>query len=90
MNTFDRKTYGRIFVAKPEDVATVDAIVKELDEFEYGYMPDNFITVWPGKVEVSYGHKFEADIDKLMETCLNRGIWIYCVTGRRDPLAAYM
>lgn len=82
-NEFVRKSYGRIYVAPDGNPGDVAEIIRQLDEFEYGYLPDNFIAKWNGKIEPVYGWKFEMDIDKLTTECWNRGIWLFCVTGRR-------
>mgnify|MGYP003316698031 CR=1 FL=1 len=38
--TFSRKGYGRIFVEKEEDIAKVEAIMEEIDKYEFkGYYP---------------------------------------------------
>jgi hypothetical protein len=87
MSLFVKKSYGRIFVRSTDEIERVSQIIKQLDEFEWGYLPDHFIAVWPGKIEVTYGHKFEIDIDQLTEACWNAGIHVFCVTGKRDPLA---
>ena len=42
-NNFPRKGYGAIFVEKPEDVERVKSIIREMDEFEYGYLPENLV-----------------------------------------------
>ncbi len=87
MSRFMSKTHGRIFVADESKIPAVRAKIKELDDFEYTYLPDNFVTKWNGKIETTYGHKFEIDMEQLTEACWNEGIWIFCVTGYRDPLA---
>lgn len=89
MNTFDRKTYGRIYVTPDGNPGDVEEIIRQLDEFEHSYLPGNFIAKWNGKIEPVYGHKFEMDIDKLTAECWNRGIWIFCVTGKPDPMRIF-
>lgn len=88
MNEFQRKTWGRIYVADPEKIEQVRSLIEQLDEFEFCYLPDGFIAPWHGHIEPVYGHKFEMDIDKLTTECWQRGIWIFCVTGRRDPMSS--
>ena len=78
---FGKKTYGRIWVADEKYVKAVDAICKELDGFEHGYMPRDFIAVYAGELyDVVYGHKFELNYHLLTQVCWSRGIWITCVT----------
>jgi len=80
---FQKKTYGRIWVQEADQVEKVNALIKEIDAFEWDYLPDDFIAVYDGDLEdVIWGHKFELDIAKLTQECLFRGIWIACVTGR--------
>lgn len=80
---FPRKGYGRIYVEKQEDVQKVKDIIKNMDEFEYDYLPDNLIAVFEGKIETVYTHKFcDLDIGLLMEKCWQNGIKMFCVEGR--------
>jgi hypothetical protein len=89
MSEFIRKSFGRIYTAPDGNPGDVEEIIRQLDEFEHSYLPDKFITKWSGKIEPIYGHKFEMDIDKLTAECWSRGIYIFCVTGKRDPLATF-
>lgn len=83
---FDKKTHGRIWVPKEEDIARVDAVIKELDDFEHSYLPSNFISVYTGDLlDLEYGHKFEMSRTLLQQACMSIGIWIVCVTGHRRP-----
>lgn len=85
-DSFDKKTSGRIWVAKPEHIKIVDSIIEELDGFEHSYMPKGFIAVYEGELfDVIYGHKFEMKQSLLTQVCLSRKIWIVCVTGIREP-----
>lgn len=78
---FQRKTYGRIFVAQDEQIELVEKIIGELDPFEAKYMPEVLVTIYSpgGKNPLIYLHKFEMDIIALTRTCLEKGIWIWCV-----------
>lgn len=86
MSQFQKKSFGRIYVADPDAVEEVAKIIEELDPFEYEYLPKSFIAPWTGKIEPTYGYKFEADIYKITEACWNQGIWVFCVTGLPDPV----
>jgi predicted RNA-binding protein with EMAP domain len=69
------KGYGRIYVEKKEDIQKVKDIIKQMDEFEYGYLPKDLITVFEGKKEMTYTHKFaDLDINDLIIKCWNQGI----------------
>lgn len=92
---FERKGYGRIFVDKEENIARVKEIIKEMDEYEYGYLPDDLITVYDttcykihsdgsiSTASTTYNHKFDSlDLGELMFRCWNEGIHIFCLIGR--------
>ena len=40
-NEFPRKGYGRIFVEKESDIPIVKEIIRKMDDFEYGYLPED-------------------------------------------------
>lgn len=83
--TFTRKGFGRIFVDKPENIETVKQIIHGIDEFEYDYMPDDFIAVFEEYPKLVYTHKFdELDINKLTAMCFKRGIYIFCCDNGFD------
>ena len=87
-NCFMKKTYGRIFVPVGMTAALVHEAVRELDAYEFDYMPKDIVAVWnPGEPppRLVYTHKFEIDIDKLTALCWSRGIHVWCVTGYHDP-----
>lgn len=85
MNTMTRKGYGRIYVLDPAHVEAVKAIVKELDEFEFEYMPDAMVAPFSEYPKVIYTHKFDAlDLDALTATCLSRGIVIWVFDSGHD------
>ncbi len=81
----ERKTYGRIFVAKPEDVQIVEETIREVDEFEYDYLPKGLVAVYGQDDELKYLHKFEIDRNALARACMDKGVWIWVVDGARDP-----
>lgn len=84
--TMPRKDYGRILVQKEEDIAKVDAIIKEMDEFEYDYMPKDFICVFEkDNVETIYTHKFDSlDLIELQLRCWEQNIPIMIICGLID------
>ena len=62
----------------PEDIDKVRAIIKELDEFEYDYLPDNYIAHFSEFPGVEYTGKFDdLSIDELTAICWERGIHIW-------------
>lgn len=80
MVTFTRKGYGRIYTSKPEDTEKVLEIIREIDEFESGYLPSGFIAPFSEYPKLLYTHKFcDLDINKLTAVCWSRGIFIWCL-----------
>lgn len=73
-----QKAKGRIFVRHKEHVQQVAEILKQIDEFEYNYLPDNFIAVYNegGPNHLIYTHKFDPNILTLEKACLDKGIKI--------------
>ena len=88
MNTFTRKGYGRIYVQNSEDCDKVKEIIKELNEFEYEYLPQRLIAHISHFPAVVYTGKFdELDLDLLTIVCAARGINIFCFDSRGDEFA---
>lgn len=87
MLEFQKKTYGRIWVKTKDEVDKVREIIKDQDEFEFSYLPEDFVAVYAGKLgDLSYGHKFELDYYELTKRCLAVGIWIIPITDGRDVI----
>lgn len=88
--TLDRKGYGRIFVEKETDIQKVKDIIKEMDEFEFDYLPDDLITVFSeDNMKAVYTHKFsDLDTQLLTRICWERGIkmfvWYGLMNGYED------
>lgn len=81
MNTLPHKGYGRIYVENVEDIPKVKDIIKEMDEYEFRYMPQDLIAPFRSYPAVVYTHKFnDLDMDALTATCWDRGIriWVFC------------
>ena len=83
---FFYKGQGRIFVHTEKDIARVKKIGERLDPFEWVYMPEDFIAVYPGKTLATlvYSGKFEPDLEKLREACMEEGIPILCLARHQD------
>lgn len=92
-NTFPRKAYGRIFVEKEEDIQKVKDIIRKMDEFEYGYLPTDLITVFSPNIrrfpdhdpkdhlwlDMAYTHKFDTlNLNELQFRCWAAGIKVFC------------
>jgi len=85
---FTRKGYGRIFVMNKVEIPIVDEIIKEMDEFEHEYLPDDFIASFSEYPKLKYTGKFDSlDIDKLTAICWKRGIPIFCCDSENNPYA---
>jgi len=85
MNTFTRKGYGRIYVYNPDDVQKVSDIIKEVDSFEWDYLPNGFIAPFSEYPSLAYTHKFcDLDIDSLTALCWSRGVIIWCFDNGHD------
>lgn len=93
--TFEHKGYGRIFTDSEENVEKIKEVIKEMDEYEFGYLPKDLITVYDpdsfkkyedgsiGTADTVYNHKFDdLDLGELMFRCWSRGIHMFCVIGR--------
>lgn len=86
MKTFTRKGYGRIYVEDAELIDSVKEIIKGLDEFEFEYLPHEFITSFTNYPALVYTHKFDGlDINLLTATCWKKGIKIWaCDNGHEE------
>lgn len=80
MNTLTHKGYGRIYCESGDKVLEVEAVINELDAFEYSYMPKGMVAPFEEYPKVVYTHKFsDMDMDKLTAECWKRGIkiWVF-------------
>lgn len=83
MNTFSHKSYGAIYVKDEKDIPKVKEVIKEMDEFEFEYLPKEFIKPFSDYPRVCYTHKFsDLDIDDLTAKCWDKGIIIWCFDAR--------
>ena len=81
---FSRKGYGRIFVEHEEDVDKIKEIIKEIDDYEYNYLPDGLITVFSSdSYESAYVHKFcDMDMGKVLKAAWEKVIHCFVVFGK--------
>ena len=76
---FTRKGYGRIYVHDISRIEDVKDIIKQMDEYEFSYMPKEMIAPFSKYPEVIYTHKFDVlNLDALSAICASRGIFIFC------------
>lgn len=73
------KGYGRIFVKNKEDMAILKSIIKEIDEREYAYLPDDLIGLISDYPYIKYIAKFDIDVDELAAVCFSRGLNILII-----------
>lgn len=85
INTLTRKGYGRIYVDTVENIEKVKAIIKEMDKFEYDYLPKDLITVYTEYPKVCYTHKFDGlDMNKFVANCWAVGIKVWVFDAGHD------
>lgn len=90
MNNLTRKGYARIYVANPADIEKIDALIKELDEFEHEYLPEKLIAPFSEYPKLCYTHKFDGlCMNRLSAECWKRGIYIWvCDNGHSEFMDA--
>lgn len=89
-----RKGESRCFVFDKNHVELVEETIKEIDEFEFDYMPDNWVEFWdypnakycPPMV---YNGKFDIDIINLKIACAKKGIAISVVSTNINDDCCY-
>jgi hypothetical protein len=80
MNQFTRKGYGRIYVNNIEDIEIVKNEIKEMDAFEFEYLPEKLITTFDQYPQLEYTSKFDTiDLDKLTANLWKNGVFIFCL-----------
>ena len=82
---FTTKGYGRIYVMERSHIDSVKHIIKEMDQFEYDYLPDDFITVFSEYPKLIFTHKFDdLDLDQLALKCFEYGVPVLCIDNRHS------
>ena len=88
MSTLTHKGYGRIYCETETDAAKVKAIIKEIDEGEFTYLPADLIAPFSEYPKVVYTHKFsDMDMSDLTAVCWSRGIKIFAFDNNRQEYA---
>jgi hypothetical protein len=90
MATLTHKGYGRIYCETADDIPRVKAVVEELDDFEFGYLPEGLVTVCTEYPRVIYNGKFsDLDMDILTAVCWSRGIriWVFDSGHNEMPIS---
>lgn len=82
MRTFNRKGYGRIYVESEDQIQAVREAIRQMDEFEFSYLPSNLVTTFSEYPEVVYTHKFDSlDLDHLAAKLWMQGVKTLIVEG---------
>jgi hypothetical protein len=85
MYRFDEKQFGRIFTDKEENILKIQNIIKEIDEDEFEYLPENLIIVYKGGFDTTYNGKFyDIDLDELINRCNKQHITCGIVKAHQD------
>lgn len=82
------KGLSKCFVYKKEDIDKVVKIIKEIDEFEFGYIPENWVVLSSGNDVLNYDDyngKFDLDIPKFIEACANEKISVNILSDYIEP-----
>ena len=81
---FPHKGHGRFFVEKEEDIFKIKEIIREMDEFEYAYLPSDLIAVFSDEnMHSVYTHKFDdMNMTEVMYRAWSKGIKCFCVFGK--------
>jgi hypothetical protein len=81
------KHEARIYTNKQENIEKIKEIIKEIDEFEYEYLPNDLITVFNGKIDYVYNGKFyDIDMDELMKRCWENSIYVFYVIKQKERI----
>lgn len=85
MSTLSHKSYGAIYVNNPNYIDKVKQVIKEMDEFEFGYLPEELIKPFQEYPNVSYTGKFsDLDMDDLTARCWAKGIMIWVFDAKEE------
>lgn len=84
-----RKGESRCFVFDKKHIEIVEETIEEIDEFEFGYIPDNWVEFWdyPNSKyhpPMVYNGKFDIDVINLKIACAKKGIAIVIVSTNID------
>lgn len=85
VNGLTHKGYARIYVEHEDNIQLVKSIIREMDEFEYSYLPENLIAIHTEYPKVVYTHKFsDLNMNKLTAACWAKGIMIWVFDAGRN------
>lgn len=80
------KGLSRCFVFREEDIQKVYDTIKEINDFEFNYVPTDWVMVWGKEYESSmvYNGKFDIDVPKLIDECGKKGVGIIIKSSNID------
>ena len=91
MRTLTRKGYARIYCEADRQVEIIKGLIKQMDEFEFDYLPRDLIAPFDEYPKVVYTGKFDAlDVDELTAICWQGGmhIWVFDAGHEQFPQIA--
>ena len=78
MSQLTHKGYSRIYIEDMEKAKDVESIIKEMDDFEYSYLPDKMIAPFNVYPRTVYTGKFsDMNMNQLTAKCWEAGIKIW-------------
>ena len=87
---FTHKGYGRIYVEHTYQIALVSDIIRQMNDYEHGYLPKDLITTFDKFPEVVYVHKFDdLDLNELTAVCWYKGIRIWAFDSGHNERAHF-
>lgn len=90
MKTLTRKGYSRLYCENRIDIPGIINLLIQFDEYEFGYMPDKWITTSDEYPKVVYTGKFDdIDIDEFTALCWKNGfkVWIFDAGNEDIPIS---
>ena len=89
-----RKGDSKCFVFDKTHIDEVYKIIKEIDEFEFDYMPDQWVKFWDYPTQkyhpsLNYNGKFDIDPILLKIACAKKGIAISIVSTNFESDVCY-
>lgn len=77
------KGKSRCIVFKEQHIEKVKNIIQNYNDFEYDYMPDNWVTC-DNNGDLVYNGKFDIDLSKFIRICTSENIDVMIVSNSND------
>ncbi len=82
----NRKGKARIYTDSKENVTKIKRIIRNMNHYEYTYLPKDLIAVFEGHINHVWNHKFcDLDMDDLIRKCHEKGIWMFYTIDPEYP-----